>query len=91
LQFNLNSLPDDMVHALHNMKETGNLPWQKPHRLDVVPRQYFANAIEGHADREERRPRWVSLRTKANLWWIDSPLNLMVATVIPSESGLEEL
>jgi hypothetical protein len=35
---------------LHRLKKTGNLPWQEMHRLDVVPVQHRADAIEGCAD-----------------------------------------
>jgi hypothetical protein len=39
--------------VLHRLKKTEILPSGEAHRLDVVSRQHYANAIEGQADKQQ--------------------------------------
>jgi hypothetical protein len=41
----------------HRLKETSNFPRQKAHRLDVVPGQHTADAIEGRVDKGKKGDR----------------------------------
>jgi hypothetical protein len=38
----------------HGPKKISNFPWRKAYRLDVMPGQHTANAIEGSVDKRKK-------------------------------------
>jgi hypothetical protein len=97
---NLTTFAGYAVHAwsfqsqviFHGPKEIGNFPRRKAHRLDVVPGQHTADAIEGRVDKEMKGDRSGFLRGGSDsLRWIESPSDLPVTVAVPLESVLEKL
>jgi hypothetical protein len=79
---NLTTLAGYAVHAwsfqsqviFHGPKEISNFPRRKAHRLDVVPGQHTADAIEGRVDKGKKGDRSGLLRGGSDsLRWIESP------------------
>jgi hypothetical protein len=97
---NLTTFAGYVVHAwsfqfqviFHGPKETSNFSRREAHRLDVVPGQHTADAIEGHIDKGKKGNRSGLLRSGRNsLLWIESPSDLPVTVAVPLESVLEKL
>jgi hypothetical protein len=77
---------------LHGPKKISNFPLRKAHRLDVMPGQHTANAIEGRADKGKKGDRIGLLRGGSDsLRWIEGPSDLPVTVTVPLESVLEKL
>jgi hypothetical protein len=97
---NLTTFAGYAVHAwnfqsqvvFHRPKETSNFPRREAHRLDVVPGQHTADAIESRVDKGKKGDRSGLLRGFSDsLWWIERLSNLPVTIAIPLESVPEEL
>jgi hypothetical protein len=77
---------------LHGPKETSNFPRREAHRLDVLPGEHTANAIESSVDKWKKADRsglpWGS---SDSLRWIKSPSDLPVTADVPLQSVPKEL
>jgi hypothetical protein len=96
---NLTTLAWYAVHAwsfqsqviFHGPKKISNFPRWKAHRLDVVPGQHTADAIEGRVDKGKKGDRSGLLQGGSDsLRWIDSPSDLPVTVAVPLESVLQK-
>jgi hypothetical protein len=96
---NLTTFAGYAVHArsfqsqviFHGPKKISNFPRQKAYRLDDVPGQHTANAIEGRVDKRKKGNRSGLLWGGSDsLWWTENPSDLPVTVAVPLESVLEK-
>jgi hypothetical protein len=97
---NLTTYAGYAVHAwsfqseviFHGPKEISSFPQRKAHRLDAVPGQHTADAIEGCVDKGKKGGQSGLLQGGSDsLRWIESPSDLSVTVAVPLESVLEKL
>jgi hypothetical protein len=93
---NLTTFTQYAVHAwsfqsqviFHGPKKISNVPRRKAYRLDVMPRQHTANAIEGCVDKGKKGDRSGLLRGGSDSLQIPSDLPVTIA--VPLESVLQK-
>jgi hypothetical protein len=97
LNVNLTTFAGYAVHAwsfqyqviFHGPKEISNFLWRKAHRLDYMPGQHTADAIESRVEKGKKGDRSGLLRCGSDsLRWIEIPSDLPVTVVVPLESIL---
>jgi hypothetical protein len=96
---NLTTFARYAVHAwsfqsqviFHGPKKISNFPRRKAYRLDVMPGQHMANAIEGCVDKRKKGDRSGLLRGGSDsLQWIEGPSDQPVTVAVPLESVLQK-
>jgi hypothetical protein len=73
-------------------KEISKFPRRKANRLDIVPGQHRADAIESRVDKEKKGDRNGYLRgISDSRRWIDGPSDLSVTAAVPLEIVLQKI